>query len=157
MATQARRDADRIAKEAKTGSLIAFFAMLYLPMTSVAVRLWRLTRKRRNLWVRFLTHPALVIQTIFAMPIFNFQNDWRDWRYQQVPAAGPSTDRPSESDSTEVQAPVFSGYFWIYLIVSISLTFVTIEGWWRFSGAKSESRLRHWAFYPMWLLVERCL
>ncbi|GAB1311264.1 hypothetical protein MFIFM68171_01474 [Madurella fahalii] len=128
---------DMSSMSTTTGTLIAFLAMLYLPMTSVA--------------------------TIFAMPIFNFQNDWKDWRYQPVPAADPSADPAPQDGSTEAHAPVFSGYFWIYLAFSIGLTFVTIEGWWRVAGAGTDishnpsgngSQLPHWILYPVWHLIQ---
>jgi hypothetical protein len=69
-----------------------------------------------------------VAQTIFAMPVFNFQNDWRDIRFH--PAATSDGD---ESNDPARPKPVLSSYFWIYLIVSVCLTAVTVFGWWRYT------------------------
>ncbi|KAL8372533.1 hypothetical protein RB595_002050 [Gaeumannomyces hyphopodioides] len=85
-------------RESKVHTVLAFVAMLYLPMTAVA--------------------------TIFSMPIFAFQNDWRDLRFAAAPDTGP----------------VVSGYFWVFLAVALTATLLTIEGWWRFTGRQS-----HWS------------
>ncbi|KAH8810715.1 hypothetical protein F5884DRAFT_259217 [Xylogone sp. PMI_703] len=91
--------AQNSAQEAKASTTIAFVAILYLPVTTTA--------------------------TIFAMPVFQFQNNWRDWRYQPADATDP---------------PVFSGYFWLFLGISVSLTMVTIGIWWRFRTPKDGPR-----------------
>ncbi|KAK3689670.1 hypothetical protein B0T22DRAFT_514316 [Podospora appendiculata] len=52
MAELSRQEVERSRQEAKASRVIAFVAMLYLPMTTAA--------------------------TIFAMPVFNFQSHWLD-------------------------------------------------------------------------------
>ncbi|PMD48055.1 hypothetical protein L207DRAFT_559805 [Hyaloscypha variabilis F] len=60
-----RLDNERSIQEAKRSTVIAFVAMLYLPMTAVA--------------------------TIFSMPVFQFTYDWRDWRFYQVNNSNTTT------------------------------------------------------------------
>ncbi|KAK5659914.1 hypothetical protein OQA88_13378 [Cercophora sp. LCS_1] len=103
-------------------------------------------------------------QTILAMPIFDWGNDWRDWRYQ--PVAQPDTTSENEVNtaiSPEARPPVFSGYFWIYLAVSVALSFATIEVWWRVvrsadsrSGRTGTSgdKPPHWTLYPVWSPIQ---
>ncbi|KAK0701526.1 hypothetical protein B0T21DRAFT_378826 [Apiosordaria backusii] len=95
------RDAERARDQAKVSTVIAFVAMLYLPITTVA--------------------------TIFAMPVFDFANDWRDIYFRKTDA-----DKP----------PVLSSYFWVYLIVSITLTGFTVFGWWRYTKSTSTAQKR---------------
>ncbi len=90
------------------------------------------------------------------MPIFKFENDWRDWRYDPAENGEEkesSSSSPSPEDSNPAgSAPVVSGYFWIYFAFSIGLTFLTIEGWWRFAGQSQSPKpeLPHWMLYPVW-------
>jgi hypothetical protein len=73
------------------------------------------------------------------MPVFQFANDWRNWRYQPVRAANSST--PDSGTSL----PVFSGYFWIYLGISAALMLFTVEAWWRFGrGEVKRRRDKYW-------------
>ncbi|KAK3315526.1 hypothetical protein B0H66DRAFT_594073 [Apodospora peruviana] len=93
--------------QAKASTVLAFVAMLYLPMTSVA--------------------------TIFAMPVFDWKLRWLDIRFQKTAAdadsprsnltAGPlgSTDPGSDV--------VFGAYGWLWVIISVILTAATIYGW----------------------------
>lgn len=148
VAVAARRDAavsvgiaNDSARTAKTGTLIAFLAMLYLPMTTVA--------------------------TIVSMPIFNYENDWRDWRYRPAPQSdSPSGDGTATSVVTDGPPPVFSGYFWVYFAVSIALSFATIEVWWRVvrntnhtsdKVEKPKEKPPHWTLYLVWPLVRRLI
>ncbi|KAK4682469.1 hypothetical protein QC764_0019470 [Podospora pseudoanserina] len=87
-------DAERARDQAKMSTIIAFVAMLYLQITAVA--------------------------TIFAMPVVEFQNDWRD--------AEPNASKQ----------PVLSSYFWVYLIVSVTLTAFTVFGWWHYARGASK-------------------
>jgi len=69
------------------------------------------------------------------MPVFEFHNRWVNLRFQPADAnkdAASGNDGPSVSKEGQVlDAPVFSGYFWMYLALSIFLTAVTIIGrWW---------------------------
>jgi len=163
MAVAARKDAVATVKiahdssrAAKTGTLIAFLAMLYLPMTTVAVSASILPPFRAPP----LNHSVLS-QTIVSMPIFNYENDWRDWRYRPAPQPDSSSGNGTNS-SVVADPPVFSGYFWIYLTVSICLSFATIEVWWRMvrntdymSGGleQRKKKLTHWTLYPVWPLL----
>ncbi|KAH7333217.1 hypothetical protein BKA65DRAFT_41432 [Rhexocercosporidium sp. MPI-PUGE-AT-0058] len=107
-------------QEAKMSTVIAFVAMLYLPMTTIA--------------------------TIFAMPVFQFPNDWKNWRYQSVHTGGSSRSNSTTNNSPDL--PVLSGYFWIYAGISIAFTLFTIEGWWRFTSREIERRRGvHWSRY----------
>ncbi|EPE35037.1 hypothetical protein GLAREA_10732 [Glarea lozoyensis ATCC 20868] len=54
----ARQETKSSGHETKISAFIAFIAMLYLPMTTMA--------------------------TIFAMPVFQFPHRWRDWQYNLV-------------------------------------------------------------------------
>ncbi|KAK0701528.1 hypothetical protein B0T21DRAFT_378831 [Apiosordaria backusii] len=97
-AEQAREEAAAAARQAKTGKVIAFLAMLYLPMTSIA--------------------------TIFAMPVFEFQNYWWDMGFHRPPPDTPKSG--SDGKNAEAGGEVASGYFTLYLIISILLTVVTL-------------------------------
>lgn len=92
-------------KLAQASSVIATVAMLYLPVTAVAA--------------------------IFTMPVFQFSNDWRNWKYQQV-------DNGDSSGTNSAKLPVFSGYFWIYLGISAAVMLCTIEAWWQFNSGDVE-------------------
>ncbi|KAI6350650.1 hypothetical protein MCOR25_010506 [Pyricularia grisea] len=76
---------------AENGRRIAFMAILYLPISTIA--------------------------TIFAMPIFKFENDWRDIFMHPVPR--------SEDDDASAKMPVVSGYVWYYVVLSMVLTCIT--------------------------------
>ncbi|KAK4175149.1 hypothetical protein QBC36DRAFT_28364 [Triangularia setosa] len=94
-------DAERARDQAKVSTVIAFVAMLYLPITTVA--------------------------TNFAMPVFSFANDWRDIYFRETDA-----DKP----------PVLSSYFWVYLIVSVTLTAFTVFSWWHYTKSTSREQKR---------------
>lgn len=66
-------------------------------------------------------------KTIFAMPVFDFENDWRDMYFRET------------SDDTK---PVLSSYFWIYLLVSATLTAFTVFGWWYYTKSTSREQKR---------------
>ncbi|KAI0387447.1 hypothetical protein F5Y04DRAFT_240201 [Hypomontagnella monticulosa] len=85
-------------QETQISSGISLIAMVYLPLTTMA--------------------------TIFAMPIFQWSNDWRDWRYHPVDS-GNTSDSNSQDASDGELPPVVSGYIWIYLSISVSLTIIT--------------------------------
>jgi hypothetical protein len=107
--------------------------MIYLPMTTVAVRTPTLAKRRAII--------DSYQQTIFAMPVFQFANDWRNWRLQPVYNASSSSSGGGTNNT-----PVFSGYFWIYFAISGSLTLITIEVWWRFTSREIERRKgKHWS------------
>ncbi|KAK0712057.1 hypothetical protein B0H67DRAFT_669833 [Lasiosphaeris hirsuta] len=99
-----RQEAGTASRQTRINTAIAFVAMLYLPITLVA--------------------------TIFAMPVFDFKNHWTDARLRYAPSDGPN---PNSSNSSQAQqtpeAPVVSGYFWWYLIASVSLTVLTVSLW----------------------------
>ncbi|KAK4200769.1 hypothetical protein QBC40DRAFT_306475 [Triangularia verruculosa] len=95
-------DAERARDQAKMSTVIAFVAMLYLPITAVA--------------------------TIFAMPVFEFQNDWRDIYFRETADSGPDAGKQ----------PVLSSYFWVYLVVSVTLTAFTVFGWWHYARGSSK-------------------
>ncbi|KAK4159325.1 hypothetical protein QBC43DRAFT_222337 [Cladorrhinum sp. PSN259] len=97
-----RQETARAGRQAKISTVIAFVAMLYLPMTSVA--------------------------TIFAMPIFGFQNKWLDIYFNLAKKKSDSelgSDHLS-NDGPASSLPVLSGYFWIYLAISTTLTGATV-------------------------------
>ncbi|KAH9897538.1 hypothetical protein F4778DRAFT_239029 [Xylariomycetidae sp. FL2044] len=125
-----RQEARHVGQESKISTVIAFVAMLYLPMTTTA--------------------------TIFAMPIFQWSNDWRDWRYQPVNKGNMSSSSDNNNNGSTEGLPVFSGYFWIYLSISLGFTLMTIEGWWRFTSRDIDRRKgHHWLVYllrklPFW-------
>ncbi|KFA73447.1 hypothetical protein S40288_10887 [Stachybotrys chartarum IBT 40288] len=93
-----RLETNSSARMAQASVGLAIAAMLYLPMSTLA--------------------------TIFSMPVFNFENDWLDWRFQRVNGSSGSRDDPVGAASPD-SAPVFSAYFWIWLVVAILLTLVT--------------------------------
>ncbi|KAH6848065.1 hypothetical protein B0I37DRAFT_376555 [Chaetomium sp. MPI-CAGE-AT-0009] len=96
----AAREAKKTTQQARTSTVIAFVAMLYLPATSMA--------------------------TIFAMPVLKFDNDWWDARFRDA----PSGENPDGGDgSARPPSPVFSAYFWIYLLLSAAFTVATLLAW----------------------------
>ncbi|KAK4162971.1 hypothetical protein QBC43DRAFT_290515 [Cladorrhinum sp. PSN259] len=84
-------------------TVIAFLAMLYLPMTSIA--------------------------TIFAMPAFQFQNRWWDmaFRYSPPHTNGTSPSGNSNGGNGKSRDDIASGYFTIYLFVSAFFTYATLR------------------------------
>jgi len=68
------------------------------------------------------------------MPVFEFHNRWVNLRFDSADTetdTASSNDGPSLSKEGQIlDTPVLSGYFWIYLALSIFLTAVTIIGWW---------------------------
>jgi len=75
--------------------------------------------------------PTSTVAIIFTMPIFQFPNDWRNWQYHKV-SMDDSSQAGTGNSSSNVETggthpPVFSGYFWIYLGISIALTFVVLQ------------------------------
>ncbi|KAK5653028.1 hypothetical protein OQA88_9314 [Cercophora sp. LCS_1] len=96
---RAVKEAEKTRQQARTSTVIAFVAMLYLPATSMA--------------------------TIFAMPVFKFDNGWWDARFRDA----PSGENPDGGGDSARPSPVFSAYFWIYLIFSVFFTLVTLWAW----------------------------
>ncbi|KAI2777414.1 hypothetical protein F4815DRAFT_481413 [Daldinia loculata] len=94
-----RQEAQTSTENSKFATGIAFVAMIYLPLSTTA--------------------------TIFAMPIFQWSNDWRDLRYRPVDS-GNTSDSGGPSDAT--MSPVVSGYIWLYISISAALTFITYFG-----------------------------
>ncbi|KAI0530253.1 hypothetical protein GGR58DRAFT_518626 [Xylaria digitata] len=91
-----RREALISAKNTKLGVAISFIALTYLPLTAVA--------------------------SIMGMPIFQWTNDWRDWRYRRVGRSNsPATDTGPEN-----RLPVVSGYIAIYFPIAIGLMIITL-------------------------------
>ena len=68
------------------------------------------------------------------MPVFEFHNRWVNLRFQPADTntdTASSNDGPGSSKEGQIlDTHVLSGYFWIYLALSIFLTAVTITGWW---------------------------
>ncbi|KAK4660136.1 hypothetical protein QC762_0015880 [Podospora pseudocomata] len=76
------------------------------------------------LYLQITAVATIFAMPIFAMPIFEFQNDWRDIYFKQA--------EPNAS-----KQPVLSSYFWVYLIVSVTLPAFTVFGWWHYArGAR---------------------
>ncbi|KAI5917006.1 hypothetical protein F4810DRAFT_95775 [Camillea tinctor] len=89
-------------QEAKTASALSFVAMIYLPLSAIA--------------------------TIFAMPIFQWSNDWRDLLYRPVHSGNTPSDSNLESSSNTTKSPVVSGYLYIYIGISALFTSATLIG-----------------------------
>ncbi|KAK0611743.1 hypothetical protein B0T14DRAFT_439727 [Immersiella caudata] len=107
-----RREAISGARLAGASVVIAVVATFYLPITSIA--------------------------TIFAMPVFDFKNDWRDWRYKPVPSTKSNNSSTTGEDRKPAEElPVFSGYFWIYAAIAIGTMFFTFFLCWMFIGGTS--------------------
>ncbi|KAI8957389.1 hypothetical protein F5Y11DRAFT_339808 [Daldinia sp. FL1419] len=96
-----RQEAQTSTENSKFATGISLVAMVYLPLTTMA--------------------------TIFAMPIFQWSNDWRDWRYRPVDSGNASSSGPGSSASNGAP-PVVSGYIWVYISISIGLTIATFLG-----------------------------
>jgi hypothetical protein len=72
------------------------------------------------------------------MPVFDFKNDWRDWRYHPVPSAESNRFSTTAGDEKPAEVlPVFSGYFWIYAAIAIGSMFFTFFLCWMFIGGTS--------------------
>ncbi len=61
-----------------------------------------------------------------SVPVFQFQNDWRDLKYQPV-SSGDSSNSSSSSGGGS-GGPVVSGYLWIYLGTSLGITLIPSSG-----------------------------
>ncbi|KAI0428509.1 hypothetical protein F5Y09DRAFT_357694 [Xylaria sp. FL1042] len=97
-----RKEALISAKNTKLGVAISLIALTYLPLTAVA--------------------------SIMGMPIFQWNNDWRDWRYRPVGQGNPST---TGTDS-QTRLPVVSGYIAIYFPIAIGLVIITLTSFARY-------------------------
>jgi len=78
------------------------------------------------------------------MPVFDFKNDWRDWRYQPV-GSGEKNNSSSTSggdNNNGDQLPVFSGYFWIYCGAALASMFFTFWLCWMFISSTSDNELK---------------
>ena len=73
-------------------------------------------------------------QTIFATPVFDFKNDWQDTRLKHI---GPSGDQ--EGSSGDRHMSVLSGYFWWYILSSISLSALTLIYWWYYTKREEDN------------------
>lgn len=96
----ARQEASTSADNTAYGTAFALMAAVYLPTTAVA--------------------------TIFAMPIFGWTNNWRNWRYHPTTKSnsGSSADLGTADQSDQ---PVVSGYIWIWLAFSAGLSILTFS------------------------------
>ncbi|KAI0893405.1 hypothetical protein F4806DRAFT_505072, partial [Annulohypoxylon nitens] len=94
-----RQESQSSTENAKFATGISLVAMIYLPLTTMA--------------------------TIFAMPIFQWTNDWRNIRYRPVNNGSTSSNSSPSSSNDETASPVVSGYLWIYVGISIGLSFIT--------------------------------
>ena len=59
-------------------------------------------------------------QTIFAMPVFDFKNNWLDWQFRPVPSGEIANSSSPQGDKNPTEnPPVISGYLWIYFATTI--------------------------------------
>jgi len=101
------------------------------------------------------------------MPVFNFQSDWRNVKYEPVPGPYfPAAQNGSGGGGgigagtvNNEDSPVFSGYFWLYLAISMGFTLITVEIWWQFVVRAAGYRKQrpyyqppHWTLYLVWPL-----
>lgn len=72
--------------------------------------------------------PGTAVATIFAMPIFDWKARWWNIYADFDPQSSQdiSSSSTGESSTDPGPGPVLSGYFWIYLAVSLFLTLVSI-------------------------------
>ncbi|KAI0439417.1 hypothetical protein F4803DRAFT_568561 [Xylaria telfairii] len=99
----ARKEANTSAQNTKIATIIAFAALVYLPITGVA--------------------------TILAMPIFGWTNDWKNLKFQSVGANDqPNGTSPDSgpANSTGTGLPVVSGYIWVYIAISVLAAIPTL-------------------------------
>ncbi|GAB1313737.1 hypothetical protein MFIFM68171_03947 [Madurella fahalii] len=107
MSEHSRLETAKATRLTNASSVIAAVAMVYLPATSLA--------------------------TIFAMPVFDFRNEWWNMHFKVEPSGnGTSSGLEGNDRFPSPSGPVLSGYFWIYLILSISLSGITwfLYQWW---------------------------
>jgi hypothetical protein len=96
------------------------------------------------------------VQSIFAMPIFQFTYDWRDWRWQSY---GNPGDQGNAANSTSEPGldlsdpPVFSGYFYIYLAVTFLFILLTTAFWWGLTLENGQTRKYYWSAASTWKVV----
>ncbi|EGY17042.1 uncharacterized protein VDAG_08206 [Verticillium dahliae VdLs.17] len=138
----ARRHARSNSSQAKQASLqtqastiIAFAAMLYLPISTMA--------------------------SIFAMPVFDFKAAWRNLLNQPAmpsdssdePRPIPSTTESAAAATTRptsqplaAASPVVSVYLWYYLASTVALMLLTFETWYWHSHSNRPWRQRTLSF-----------
>ncbi|KAK0644329.1 hypothetical protein B0T16DRAFT_460396 [Cercophora newfieldiana] len=93
----ASREAHDTGQQTRSSMVVGFVAMLYLPITAMA--------------------------TIFATPVFDFHNDWRDIGNRPFPT-------PDDNDASgQRDLPVVSVYFWYYFSLSVFFTIITVLIW----------------------------
>ncbi|KAI0378602.1 hypothetical protein F5Y04DRAFT_147880 [Hypomontagnella monticulosa] len=105
--------ANQVARRSTVkATVLTFIAMIYLPATTMA--------------------------TILAIPIFKFEADWRDIFGHPAPAgnddnsngSSSATSSASLASSSDSTVPVVSFYLWVYIAMSVGLTWLTVEAWW---------------------------
>lgn len=111
----ARQQAGASADNTAYGTAFALMAAVYLPTTAVA--------------------------TIFAMPIFGWTNDWRNWRYHPT-TKGSSSSSADLGAVDQSDQPVVSGYVWIWLAFSVGLSILTFSVFYFRVYRKLHSRVR---------------
>ncbi|KAK0705852.1 hypothetical protein B0T21DRAFT_416538 [Apiosordaria backusii] len=109
-------DKKEACRRTKLNTILAVIAAIYLPFTSVA--------------------------TILAMPVFKFENDWKDWRWNSVPTKGMG-DLEANSSNNPANPPVFSGYFYIFLAIGGGLLLLTGAWWKLYFEVQSNMRARN--------------
>lgn len=72
--------------------------------------------------------PGSVVATIFSMPIFDWKARWWDMYLNYVPQSSMDIDSSSTGTSPLDPGPgaVLSGYFWIYLGLTLFLTAICV-------------------------------
>lgn len=63
--------------------------------------------------------PTTAMATIFAMSVFEWTNDWRNWRYSPSPLS--SGDGGDSGAAGQSEQPVLSGYLWVWPALSAGL------------------------------------
>ncbi|KAK4200763.1 hypothetical protein QBC40DRAFT_224891 [Triangularia verruculosa] len=96
-AENARKETRHALEQAEMSKFMAFIAMAYLPLTAVS--------------------------TIFATPVFKFENNWIDYKGQRPAESNSSAE--SGVSTADPKMDVLSVYFWIYLGLGIIFTAIT--------------------------------
>ncbi len=76
-----------------------------------------------------------MLQTIFAVPVFKFDNWWVDYHFQPVNTTADDGGSSTPSDS----GPVFSGYGVLFLVISNLLTCLTVGLYFRHKRRHDEA------------------
>lgn len=111
--------------QAVESKYLAIIATIFLPMTSMAVSPM-LIRAVLSCGCHVTYHTYLVRQSLLYLSVFKWDNEWVDEKFHPVGGSGNDSGGDSGSPGSPSRMPVFSGYGFIFIAISILTTVITV-------------------------------